>query len=414
MSGLFSPVLGRISRDLLSPPASQFDSLNGIRAVACFLVVAYHVAAFSGTLYADFSSESDQLFYRAVSALWSGLDFFFVLSGFLISRILLTSLTRKNSIEFPSFFVRRSMRVFPAYYLVLTLAIFWYTKLDIPYSQSLLVGSQGWEAMRDASWLNYVYLMNYTFSAGDPNPMSWAWSLCVEEHFYLLLPLFLLVLHKIGKPQLSLACVLIVTSIPMLLRGYQYYLDPGLDMQDGLYYRTHNRMDEIMVGVVIGYFYVHHMDWLKSFISRLGNAAWVLGVACILSVWIWGGIHITGMFPVVFQFFILALGTGFVLMNCLFLNNAATRALSWKAWFPFARVSYGIYLIHPYVLFVLMTWSEIFPNPTKLTPHEFLLLYALTMVFSTIIASIMFILLERPLIDLGVKWSKRFNTKSAA
>ncbi|MCG8669975.1 MAG: acyltransferase [Pseudomonadales bacterium] len=408
MSGLFSNLAVRLRKDLVSPPSGQFDSLNGIRALACFLVVAYHVASFSGSLYSGLESEKNSVFYGVVSALWSGLDFFFVLSGFLISRILLNSLDKKNSIEFKSFFVRRSMRVFPAYYLILTLAVFWYTTLDIPYSRFLLVGSEGWEAMRDASWQNYVYIMNYTFSSGDANPMSWAWSLCVEEHFYLALPLFLVLLHKTGSRKFELGFILAVTFLPIFLRAYQYYLDPMLDMQEGFYFRTHNRMDEIMVGVVIGYLYVHHLDSLKGFVERLGALTWVLGVGCILTVWIWGGIHKTGMYPVVFQFLVLALGTGLLMINCLFLSNVATRVLSWKAWFPWARVSYGIYLTHPFVLFALLTWTEVFANPGQLEPGRFLLLYALTMVLSAFVACVMFVVMERPLIDLGVKWSKKF------
>jgi peptidoglycan/LPS O-acetylase OafA/YrhL len=398
----------RLREDLLSPPNSQYDSLNGLRAIASFLVISYHVASFSGNMaHGPDSKEQMSLFYQIISAFWSGLDFFFVLSGFLIGRILMLSATKTGTIEFPRFFVRRAMRVFPAYYVVLTLAVFWYTRLDIPFAKFLLVGPQGWEAMRDASWKNYVYVMNYIFHSGAGNPMSWAWSLCVEEHFYLALPLMLAISYRFSHKAVVPTVLIIATLAPFVGRAVQYLQEPTLYMQDGFYFRTHNRIDEIMVGVLIAYLFVHHKTALQNFAERAGHACWIIGCAMIVSVWVFGGIQQTGAFAVIFQFSLIALGTGLLVINGLFLNNGITRLLAHKAWFPWARVSYGMYLTHPFLLFILMHWQWAFPQPSALTPLRFALLYALTILSSGLLAAIMFVCLERPLIDWGVRFSNR-------
>jgi len=115
-------IIKRVRADLLTPPADQLGALNGLRAIACLTVVCFHVAMFTGNISLNPDSKASlSTFYLLINGFWSGLDFFFVLSGFLIGRILMSSLAARGSVEFPRFFVRRAMRVFPAYYLVLAL-----------------------------------------------------------------------------------------------------------------------------------------------------------------------------------------------------------------------------------------------------------------------------------------------------
>jgi peptidoglycan/LPS O-acetylase OafA/YrhL len=404
----------RLREDLLSPPGNQYDALHGLRAVACFLVVGMHVAAFSGNLQLHPDGKVDlPLFYRVINAFWSGLDIFFVLSGFLIGRILMTSIASTGSLEFPRFFVRRALRVFPAYYFVLTLAVFWYTRLDIPAAKFMLVGPD-WTAMRDVSWMNYVYVMNYAFQAGDANPMSWAWSLCVEEHFYLLLPALLAILYRSDRRGIRPLVLIVATLLPVLGRAVQYALDPTIYMQDGFYFRTHNRIDEILVGVVIAYFFVHHREAFRVAAERAGAWCWISGFVLIGSVWVFGGIQELGIFAVVFQFLFIALGTGALVINALFLDNRVTRVLAHRAWYPWARVSYGIYLTPPFVLFIVLLWRGAFPHPTQLDPARFVLLYTLTIVGAGIVAATMFVCLERPLIDWGTRVSRRLAKSNSA
>ncbi len=405
-------MLGRIRRqvvtDLFSPPSGQLDALNGLRGIGCILVIAHHVASFSGNLSSG-PNNAERLdgFFKVINQLWIGVDVFFVISGFLIGRILMNNIGRGGSVQFPRFFLRRAMRVFPAFYLVLTLAIFWYTKLDIPYSKFLLVGPQGWEAMFKDSWLNYVLLMNYTYHAGTPNPMGWTWTLCVEEHFYLFLPAVLVLLYRSPRSWVVPAGLVSLIILPVIGRAIQFALNPDLFQGDGFFYQTHNRVDEMMIGVLIAYLYVHHKDKLQAFTERAGSWCWITAVVIFGFVGVYGGINELGMFPVVFQYFLVAFAIGLLIINGLFLQNVATRILTSHKPYLISRVSYGIYLLHPYVLFWLLQWRGAFPVPSELSAMGFIFLYSLTFALTTLLAAIMFVCFERPLIDLGQKWTER-------
>jgi peptidoglycan/LPS O-acetylase OafA/YrhL len=404
--GLLGRIRRRVMEDLFSPPSGQLDALNGLRGIGCLLVIAHHVASFSGNLSSGpNNAERLDVFFKLINTFWIGVDVFFVISGFLIARILMNNISRRGSIGFPRFFLRRAMRVFPAFYLVLTLAIFWYTKLDIPYSKFLLVGPQGWEAMAKNSWENYLLVMNYTTGTGDYNAMGWTWTLCVEEHFYLLLPPVLVLLYRSPRSWVVPAGLIIFIVLPVVGRAIQFGLNPDLFQLDGFFYQTHNRVDEIMIGVFIAYLYVHHKEKLQSFVLRVGSLCWVTAIAILIIVGVYGGINRLGMFAVVFQYFLVAFAIGLLILNGLFLDNRATRIMTSHKPYLIARVSYGVYLLHPYLLFVILMWSGAFPHPSALTAPEFILLYALTLGSTTLLAAVMFVCFERPMIDLGARWT---------
>jgi peptidoglycan/LPS O-acetylase OafA/YrhL len=406
--GVLSQIRSRVVTDLFSPPSGQLDALNGLRGYGCILVIAHHVASFTGNLsYGPNNADRIDGFFKVINQLWIGVDVFFVISGFLIGRILMNNITRGGSVEFPRFFLRRAMRVFPAFYLVLTLAVFWYTKLDIPYARYLLVGLNGWDAMYEHSWKNYVYLMNYSYGTGVPNPMGWTWTLCVEEHFYLFLPAVLVLLYRSSKPWVIPAGLISLIILPIIGRGIQYALNPNLFQGAGFFYQTHNRVDEMMTGVLIAYLYVYHKAKLQAFAERAGSLCWITAVTILLIVAFNGGINKLGLFPVVFQYFLVAFSIGLLIINGLFLNNGATRILTSHKPYLISRVSYGIYLLHPYVLFVILQWHSLFPNVSALEPWRFFLLYVMTFTATTCVAGIMFVCVERPLIDLGVRWTDR-------
>ncbi|MCX6124372.1 MAG: acyltransferase [Proteobacteria bacterium] len=103
---------------------------------------------------------------------WVGVDLFFVLSGFLIGSQLLQSVKRDGRVNFPRFYFKRSLRILPAYFAVLLLYFVW---PDFRETPSL-----------EPAWRFILFVMNFGVKA---EAFSHAWSLCVEEHFYLAFPL---------------------------------------------------------------------------------------------------------------------------------------------------------------------------------------------------------------------------------
>ncbi|HMJ12121.1 MAG TPA: acyltransferase, partial [Polyangiaceae bacterium] len=280
-----SKLVDRFRREVLTPPAEDFHVLNGLRGLSAYFVVCFHVAMFSGNFPIRASTAELNWFHRSINGFWVGLDVFYVLSGFLIGRILMLSLKNTGTVEFWSFFTRRSMRIFPAYYFILTLAIFWYLRYELQDFGFFMMGGS-WNELVKNSWQNYTYTLNYFFGAGEANPMPWAWSLCVEEHFYLLLPLCLVFVFQAQKRGVRPAWLWALMLIPFGLRALQYKLNPSIVLLEGFYYRSHNRFDEIWYGVLVAYYYVHHHDAFERLVQKVGNFTWIAGVALIGSIWI--------------------------------------------------------------------------------------------------------------------------------
>ena len=150
---------------MLVPPSTQLRSLDGIRALSILWMVSYHVLWLS-QYYLD---EADLASLRRSSALvplWNGhlgVDVFFVMSGFLIARILMREFDERSSVSFRRFYFRRALRLLPAYYLALFLTYF--------------VRPNGVETV----WANLLYVNN--FIPFEEAYMQWTWSLAIEEQF---------------------------------------------------------------------------------------------------------------------------------------------------------------------------------------------------------------------------------------
>lgn len=407
-NGLLQRIGSRIRAELWNAPADQFPGLNGLRGLASYMVTLYHVGMFGGGL-PILTSVTLELSttQRLINGFWIGLDVFFVLSGFLIARILMTSHKRTGTLEFRTFFTRRSFRVFPAYYLVLTFGVFYFTRLPGNITWLLLQGAD-WSQIRDSAWQNYTYTVNYFFAAGDINAMSWAWSLCIEEQFYLALPLILIFTFRVRAPAFRVGVLISGILIPPLLRAIQYSLEPNVSLLDGMYYRTHNRADEIFYGVLVAYFFVFHHDAFKARVERLGNWTWILGILCIMIVWIFGGLQARGPFAIIAQFSLTAIGSALLITNCLFLQNRFTRVMAHRSWFPAARVSYGNYLIHPYVLIWLLTYL----GASSIESFQGLQIVGLlvgVIVISNSLAALMYLIFESRLIEAGRQLGKRWR-----
>jgi len=403
----------RIERDLLHRPDRNLPALDGLRAFAAAILVMFHCALFMGFYTEDIIASGRFPTVRAIhNGLWSGVDIFFVLSGFLIGRILIGDLVRSGGIRYRRFFIRRSLRIFPAYYLVISTSLFVLAPTQ-PGLLNFLYVAASWEEIAAGAWTNYLYLNNYLLDPSRPNIMSWGWSLCVEEHFYLAAPLLLWLLFRLRSSGLRLALLCSALLVPLTSRALAWRRDPDLNVLDGLYYYTHNRVDGILIGVIIAYLFVLHRDALQRAVARAG--AWVpaAGIAATLLVWVAGGVQGRGAFVVVWQFLLVSLGAGLLLLNGLFLDNRVTRFFAHPAWYPFARISYGTFLIHPFLLFVLLTFYRGQYGPVSLGNGGMLYLTVGTYAVTSLVAAAMFLWFERPLLDWGARLADRYTGEPA-
>jgi peptidoglycan/LPS O-acetylase OafA/YrhL len=188
---------------------------------------------------------------------WVGVDLFFVLSGFLISGLLFSEFKKRKAISFKRFFIRRGLKIYPAFYVFL-----------------ILTGTAGYLVFHSvAPATNYLrdifFVMNYTHGVWDHT-----WSLGVEEHFYIFLPIFLLLLIRYSSHRddpfrvLPRAC-LAVGTICILSRAASAYIGkPNYNM---VYLATHDRMDALFFGVFLGYLFHFRPHTLERLMQSNAN-----------------------------------------------------------------------------------------------------------------------------------------------
>lgn len=204
-----------------SKSISHIKSLDGLRAIAALMVMFFH---FFQNL--TFSDTTFSIIKKISSFGQTGVSLFFVLSGFLITRILIRDKTNDNYLL--NFYLRRSLRIFPLYYLYLALIFF-----IIP----LVEGSNIPDFSKQI--YHWVYLQDFaiTFEWSHAGPLHF-WSLAVEEHFYLFFPLLV---YYLKENQLVIALFgIMLSSILMriILNHYNYEV----------FYFTFTRMDELAFG----------------------------------------------------------------------------------------------------------------------------------------------------------------------
>lgn len=202
---------------------SHYPALDGLRGVAILLVVLYHNF--------DFIKQS---FFG-----WLGVDLFFVLSGFLITTILMNEVDKPFFLQ--NFYMRRMLRIFPLYYLCLVIFLIAFPLLGW-YNQELNYFIQ------HQVWL-WTYLQNWLYSfqlTDDARMLTHLWSLAVEEQFYLVWPFLILLIRKPGR--LFLVMLLLLLSV-MVIRSVIWFQQIEDLNYTTLY--TFTRIDGICIGSMV-------------------------------------------------------------------------------------------------------------------------------------------------------------------
>jgi peptidoglycan/LPS O-acetylase OafA/YrhL len=283
-----------------SKSLTYMPALDGLRAVAVamvFLVHAFPESGFPGGL---------------------GVDVFFVISGFLITRILLTQIDRTGTIRLRSFYARRLTRLYPA---LLTM-----TALVLVY---LAVAGQGWPHPEGVyAGVAVLYLSNVymTLTGHLMEPLTHTWSLAMEEQFYLLWPPVLLIMHRVGLSRRHMAGA--------LAAGCVASVGVWVATSDQMLFIPLAKAGELLAGALAAVL-VARRPW---FSRRLGYAG-VLTFAAVV-VGFAAGVDQRLLMPLV------VVAIPFVVLLCAFGRGILVAALSARPLVRLGIVSYGIYLWH--------------------------------------------------------------------
>ncbi|HMU94055.1 MAG TPA: acyltransferase [Anaerolineales bacterium] len=243
----------------------RFNELDGMRGIATILVISYHIFKRG-----DYFTTNAVLHFITSLTLygWYALDTFFVLSGFLITGILLR--TKEEKDYFKNFYVRRSLRVFPLYYFVLALILFLMPKLDPDYVAEI-PKALPYYLFYQQNWFHFLTNVKGT------EHLSVTWSLAIEEQFYLLFPFLVYFTRK--ETLAKVAGGIIFVSI--LARVLSAFLWTDVDQMTNFYfYNTFTRFEEISFGILIAVAFTYP-DW-KAKLSRIAMPVFLIAYPALL------------------------------------------------------------------------------------------------------------------------------------
>jgi len=301
--------------------------LDLLRALAIIVVVIYHAALFGFKLPG-----------RVDRFGWIGVDLFFVLSGYLIGGQLLAPLARDQRMNLGRFFARRALRIMPAYFVVL--AIYF-----------LLPSWREYSEMSQPLWKFLLSIQNIALHGGTA--FSHAWSLAVEDQFYLALPFLLLFLYRRPRTAIIIPCLLVVGGIA--LRAFLAAQNPSVDggvsfrgFQAWIYYPTWSRLDPLVFGVALAAIEKFRPQWWR----RLTNYAiwlWLPGLVLIVyGLWLGEGDYLT-VTACTWQFPLIALGMA-ALLICAVSPRLVFRRVAIPGAAFIASIAYSAYLIQKLVI----------------------------------------------------------------
>ena len=394
---------------LWQPSGTHFPALDGIRALAALLIVGFHSYVYLGKAAAQspFAAPPGTV-ARILDGMWIGVDVFFVLSGFLIGRMLFVQLRDEAAIQFRRFYLRRSFRILPAYYVVYTLSLL--VLFHFPVFQPVYQGA-AWSELLWRAPASYLLLSNYFPGALVPNALGLNWSLCVEEHFYLLIPALLAVLFDRVTDRWRLAALVGLLCASATTRALALASNPEVTILSGPYWLSHSHADGLLLGLIGAYGFVFEREALQRTARRVGSCTWLAALACFAAVFIWGGVFVRGPFAVIFQFSVLALGSTLLVLNGVTNDNLATRFLTLSFWRPLARLSYGIYLVH---IFAILGLIAVWPHAAAEVIRSSVELALFAVCASCVaigVATVLFFAIERPMQALGVRLSLHYTPR---
>jgi peptidoglycan/LPS O-acetylase OafA/YrhL len=356
----------------IAAPTRLFG-LDTLRAFAVIIVMLYHL-----TVFGELPSRLLPVTYYG----WMGVDLFFVLSGFLIGQQALKPYLTGQRFSIPEFYRRRAYRILPAYLVVLTLYFLFPVLRESPRLAPL--------------WKFLTFTMNIGISF-DRHCFSHAWSLCVEEYFYLVLPLLVALLMRRPSARKTIAVLASVSIFGICLRAFLITHYPD-EVWSRIYYPTYTRLDGLLTGVALAIVRTFRPAWWQTLMQR-GHTLLLTGIACVGGVlWMFrnqdlGNDTGSAMWGVILGFPLLALGLGLITASSVSKNGILARVKIPGAE-TIATLAFSLYLTHKAVGHFV---QKRFPQITAPQGPVSWLLYAVTCLLA---ALLLHVAIERPFLRL--------------
>jgi peptidoglycan/LPS O-acetylase OafA/YrhL len=358
---------------------------------------------------------------------WTGVDLFFVLSGYLIGGQLLSKVARNQPVEYGTFYFKRFLRIIPAYLAVLIL----YFTIPAFTERSTL----------PPLWRFLTFTQNFGLDIKQTAAFSHAWSLCIEEQFYLVLPLFIIVLvalprspaSRLSHPSASLPSAsrpavtgarkaiiwllpaIFLSGLAIRLFNWYHFIAPtllpdhegfGVAYYKWIYYFTFSRLDGLLAGVTLAAI-VHFYPQTWQRLTRHGNR--ILIAAFLLIAFAWWFVFDDRQYSfsgAIAGYPLISLAYGVLVLAALSPSCILYRYSS-RITRQIATLSYAIYLVHKQLIHL-----------THVVAHHYgfgddsYALFAICIVISLLGGWLLHLVVERPFLRLRDNWLSRSTTYS--
>lgn len=364
-------------KTMLSNPKSYIPALQGMRGIAVSLVLMTHCII---------PPPGDGIAWvirNLTSIGWVGVDLFFALSGYLITRALLH--TKGHAHYYRNFFARRFLRIVPLY--AATLAVIFILS---PTMADLTTG-EIWPFLTYTSNTRALFYRLGWISTRSGYPLlAHTWSLAIEVHFYALFPLLVSRLEIRGLRKFLL---FVLAASPLLRLLANEYVGSGES-----YFMTFSRLDALVMGALVAVWLFEQPQLKESTVSFV-NRVTAIAITAVIVLWATGQINFHGkVFNLVGVSIVDGAATLSVLAVLIQPQKLPVKLISGKTLSALGRISYGVYLIHYPVVWLLQRY--LLPLQEIDGWFETGLLSALSLGATLVLAMLSWKLIEKPALRL--------------
>ncbi|MES2590692.1 MAG: acyltransferase [Bacteroidota bacterium] len=345
----------------------HFKNIDTLRFIAAYMIVLLHCyfgwKKYFGQptiLTSNSSVQSVNKIEAILNNFGFGVDIFFIISGFLITYLLLSENDKNGKVDVIKFYIRRAFRIWPLYFFMLLIAPL--------LSYFFLEQEPGY-------FWHFIFAGNFDIITQGTKSVATdhLWSICIEEHFYLICPLLIAFVPIKKLPAFLLSVIL----ISIIFRGYasSYVSNYGTV----LYHHTLSRVDVLALGSLFGYlFYYQKIQFTHSLSIRL----------IIYTIFIFTFLNVDynecgTFFAATIKKYFFVLCAIYWVGNFLFNTNNSMSSNDNKALNLFGKVSYGIYMFNPVIIFLFL---ELFEKYSLRSFPIFLGLVHITLAVTTILS----------------------------
>lgn len=365
---------------------TKFYGLDNLRALAIIFVLLFHSTKFF---------EHPDWFPKVFQFGWTGVDLFFVLSGFLISSQLFVQIKIEKTFSIKEFYIKRFFRILPIYFFVVAIYfLFPFFSNDFGKGQALT-----------PFWKFLTFTQNFGADFSNARSFGQVWSLCVEEHFYLFLPATLILFLKTNwlKKAYLLLIILFIGGFFVRLflwNNIEHLQNTGKAFDilyiQTIYIPTYCRLDGLLIGVSIAALY-NYLPSIFFYLSKYANIFITIGVfILIMSYFLFE--NDCSFSRTFFGFPLVSIGFGLLVLGAIMPNSFLYQ---WKSAVltKIAELSYALYLIH---MAVILSTQTIFAELGLAKNSS--LMFLLSIFFCFVLAIILHYIIEKPF----MKMRKRF------